>query len=167
MFNLINGHFIWASFAICAVGLIYKTVTFLKVTEKKSYPKNTQAPKAKEIEHSKFYFKAKLKSSLLSKKPVMILMSSIFHISFFAALLFVTAHNIYLDLFFNISLPSLPENITNFFTLIVLFCGLFFLLRRIFFKRVRAISTLDDYIILLISIAPFLTGFLAFNQLIN
>jgi nitrate reductase gamma subunit len=47
---------------------------------------------------------------------------------------------------------------------IVLICGAYFLGRRLFLARVRAISSIYDYVILLIAVAPFLTGFLAYHQ---
>jgi nitrate reductase gamma subunit len=49
-------------------------------------------------------------------------------------------------------------------TLVVLICGAYFLGRRLFLARVRAITTAYDYLILLIAIAPFLTGYFAYHQ---
>ena len=46
----------------------------------------------------------------------------------------------------------------------VLICGAYFLGRRLFLARVRAITTAYDYLILLIAIAPFLTGYFAYHQ---
>jgi len=48
---------------------------------------------------------------------------------------------------------------------IFLACAVFFLFRRISLKMVRAISGIDDYLILFIAAAPFLTGILAFYQI--
>jgi hypothetical protein len=49
-------------------------------------------------------------------------------------------------------------------TVIVLLCGLFFLGRRLFLARVRVLTTAYDYLMLLVTMAPFLTGFLAYHQ---
>jgi nitrate reductase gamma subunit len=50
---------------------------------------------------------------------------------------------------------------------VVIAGGIFFLLRRLFLNRVRAISTPYDYLVLLIATAPFVTGFLAFHHLFD
>jgi nitrate reductase gamma subunit len=47
---------------------------------------------------------------------------------------------------------------------VVFICVAFFIIRRLFLARVRAISTIYDYIVLLIAVAPFLTGYLAYHQ---
>jgi nitrate reductase gamma subunit len=49
-------------------------------------------------------------------------------------------------------------------TILVIAGGVFFLLRRIFLARVRAISTVYDYVVLLIATTPFITGFLAYHH---
>ena len=43
-------------------------------------------------------------------------------------------------------------------------CALFLFGRRLFLARVRIITTAYDYLVLLIAIAPFLTGYLAYHQ---
>ena len=65
------------------------------------------------------------------------------------------------------SLPSLPEAVTDGLTVIVIAGGAFFLLRRLFYTRVRAISTTYDYLVLLIATAPFITGFMAYHHLFD
>ena len=42
--------------------------------------------------------------------------------------------------------------------------GVFFLCRRIFFPRVRALSTVRDYLVLLLVAAPFFTAYAAHHQ---
>jgi nitrate reductase gamma subunit len=63
-----------------------------------------------------------------------------------------------------LSLFSLPESFSDVLTLVVLICGAYFLGRRLFLARVRAITAAYDYLILLIAIAPFLTGYFAYHQ---
>ncbi len=73
-------------------------------------------------------------------------------------------HNILLDQSWGFSLLSLPESIADVLTVVVLVCAAFFLSRRLFLSRVRAISTFYDYLVLLIAVAPFLTGYFAYHQ---
>ncbi len=56
------------------------------------------------------------------------------------------------------SLWSLHESLTDGLTIVVLICVAFFMMRRIFLARVRAITSFYDYVVLLIAAGPFLTG---------
>ncbi len=40
----------------------------------------------------------------------------------------------------------------------------FFLVRRLAIPRVRLVSSLEDFVVLLVTGAPFLTGFMAYHQ---
>jgi hypothetical protein len=62
---------------------------------------------------------------------------------------------------------TLPESVTDFLTVIFLLCAIFFFLRRIVVPGLRAITTFNDYLLLLITAAPFLTGYLAHHQLFD
>ena len=62
------------------------------------------------------------------------------------------------------SLWSLHESLTDGLTIVVLICVAFFMMRRIFLARVRAITSFYDYVVLLIAAGPFLTGVLAYHQ---
>ena len=72
-----------------------------------------------------------------------------------------------MDVSVGFGLGSFTENTTDIMTIIFLACALYFLLRRIFYARVRAITSLYDYLILCLSVAPFLTGFLAYHQIFD
>ena len=91
-------------------------------------------------------------------------MTSVFHVFLIGVPIFLLGHNILLDQSRGLRLWSLPESITDVLTLVILICVAFFLARRLFLARVRAITTLYDYVMLLIALAPFLTGYLAYHQ---
>ncbi len=94
-------------------------------------------------------------------------MTSVFHVFLISVPIFLLGHNILLDQSWGLSLWSLPESITDILTVVVLICVAFFLARRLFLARVRAITTTYDYVILLIAAAPFLTGYFAYHQWFN
>ncbi len=96
--------------------------------------------------------------------PVVSTATVVFHLLLFVVPIFLLAHNELIRGAIGFSLPSLPDDLSDFLTILVLFCGGFFLFRRIFIRRVRAISTLWDYFILLVTVTPFASGFLAFHQ---
>lgn len=62
---------------------------------------------------------------------------------------------------------SLPENISHRLSLVVILCALVFLYRRIFLYRVRLITSFEDYLFLILAAIPFISGFLAYEQLFS
>jgi nitrate reductase gamma subunit len=97
--------------------------------------------------------------------PVMSWTTLIFHVCLVITPLYVLAHNILLDEALGTCFFSWSETLTDGMTFVLLVCGAYFLYRRLFVRRVRAITTLYDYVMLLIAVAPFLTGFLAYHQI--
>lgn len=91
-------------------------------------------------------------------------MTSVFHVFLIGVPLLLLGHNMLLSQSWGLSLWSLPESITDVLTVVVIVCAAFFLGRRLFLARVRAITTAYDYLVLLIAVAPFLTGYFAYHQ---
>jgi nitrate reductase gamma subunit len=94
----------------------------------------------------------------------MAIVSFLFHLCLFAVPVFTLAHNLLLRESWGISFFSLPDRLIDTLTVIVLLGALFFLVRRLVVPRVRAVSTLNDHLVLFITAAPFLTGLMAYHQ---
>jgi nitrate reductase gamma subunit len=78
--------------------------------------------------------------------------------------IFLLGHNILLKEKWGISLWALPEAVADGFTVIVIVSVVFLILRRIALPEVRIITNLYDYLLLLIAVSPFITGFLAYHS---
>lgn len=104
------------------------------------------------------------RGTIFATNPIMSRVSMVFHILLFAVPLLLPAHNILFYGTFRFALPSLPEPVMDVLTLVLLAIGAFFLLRRILISRVRALTTLRDYLILLLVAAPFVTAYMAYHQ---
>ena len=111
-----------------------------------------------------FFLFCSLNGTLWKTDPLVTIVTSVFHVFLIGVPIFLLGHNLLLDQSWGLRLWSLPESMTDVFTLVVLICLAFFLARRLFLARVRAITTLYDYVILLIAVAPFLTGYFAYHQ---
>ena len=107
------------------------------------------------------------RATIIGSNPVMAAVSSGFHVLLFLAPLLLPAHNILFDLAFRVSLPTLPEPLLDAFTVVVIAAGVFFLVRRLVIPRVRALTTARDWLVLGLVLAPFLSAFLAYHQLLN
>ncbi len=186
MYAFISGPMVWIAFACFFAGLAFQTMQFLRLSQKKELRALPGKPKAKKKKKGKKAVKKKkawtlaalfawadglfvrqlesLRTSLLGHHVVMAGFTILFHILLFVVPIFLLAHNILLRDALGLSLPSLPEALTDALTFVFLLCAFFFLFRRLFVRQVRAISGPYDYLMWLITVLPFLTGFMAYHQ---
>jgi nitrate reductase gamma subunit len=108
-----------------------------------------------------------LRGSIFGTHRVMARVSMIFHVVLFLLPLLLPAHNILFYQTFRVALPTLPEGFMDVMTLLMFAFGAFFLLRRIFIPRVRALTTVRDYLILLLVAAPFVSAYLAYHHALD
>jgi nitrate reductase gamma subunit len=168
MYDFVQGPLISIAFIVFILGLLFQLIQFFRLTQKKEWGHLPIAyetkPEKKTAEKIIASCLASLNGTLWKTDPALTVATSVFHILLIMTPLFLLGHNILLDQSCGWSLFSLPESLSDGLTLIVLFCGAYFLVRRLFLARVRAITTIYDYVVLLIAIAPFLTGFFAYHQ---
>ncbi len=172
MYDLVRGPLVWVAFTVFIVGTIYQVVRFYSMSRKQTPfrltkptggPPKTEEPPAEPL----LTFGQRLRLSIAGTSPVMITVTTVIHILLVLTPLFVLGHNVLWDLAWGISPPSLSETVTDVLTLIVIGGGVYFLGRRLFMARVRAITSAYDYVILAIATAPFITGFLAYRHLFD
>jgi nitrate reductase gamma subunit len=166
MHDFIRGQLVSIAFIVFILGLILQFIQFFKLTKKKEwiYPPLEVKREKKTAGQWVTFCLASLNGTLWKTDPLVTIVTSVFHVFLILVPLFLLGHNILLNQSWGLSLWSLPESITDILTLVVLICVAFFLGRRLFLSRVRVITSLYDYAILLISLAPFLTGYLAYHQ---
>ena len=104
------------------------------------------------------------RGTVLGTHPVVARVSLVFHLLLFLVPLLLPAHNNLVFKALGASLPSLPAPLLDFMTLVFLALGGFFLVRRIIVPRVRILSTMADYLILLLVAAPFVTAYAAHHH---
>lgn len=105
--------------------------------------------------------------TIFGTNPVMGIMSLVFHVLLFLVPLFLPAHNQLLARSLGGSLPSLPVDLMDLLTLVFIAVGGLFLLRRILLPPVRALTTVRDYLILILVAAPFVSAYLAHHRVLD
>ena len=108
-----------------------------------------------------------MRNTIFFSHPIMGVVSLIFHLLLFITPLFLSAHNIIADMTIGFSLSTLPEQLTDIFTVILIAACGFFMARRILISQVRIITTLRDYLILFIVMMPLISGFMAYHHFFN
>lgn len=173
MYEFVRGPLLWISAAICVAGLVYRTVRLFRLSEKKgaavcpvTIPKDGPASSIS-AEEMKLDRIVRFQNSVLGRHPIMTVASGLFHLCLFVPALFLMAHNTLLRNSTGLRLPSLPDGLADFMTAVVLAGGIFFLVRRLAIPKVASISSRQDYGVLLLTVAPYLTGFLAYHHLFD
>jgi len=166
MYDFVRGPLLWVAFIVFFGGLVFQIFQFFAVTKKKDpvfLPAGGKGLEKPSTESTAQVFEF-LRGTIFGTHPVMTLVTFLFHICLFVAPLFLLAHSILFYESWNVSTWTFSESTTNILTLIFLACCAFFLLRRLFIRKVRAITTAYDYLVLAITIAPFLSGYMAYHQ---
>lgn len=98
-------------------------------------------------------------------QPLFGLVFWVFHVCLLGVPIFLSAHNELWQQAFGWSLWTLPDKVADWLTVLVMACLAFLLLRRLIRAEVRILTTPWDYFLLLLTAAPFVTGFLAYHQI--
>jgi len=170
MYEFLTGIMFWVSILIFLVGMIVHLVWYFKGL---SWQLDRVAYNAFPAEG----FKGAVRSIVQwlipfgtqgwQKQPFMTVIFFGFHIGAILVPLFLVAHNIFLRDKLGFSLVTLNPTLADILTWVVVVSALFLALRRIALPEVRILTTAYDYFILLISVAPFVTGLLARYEIGN
>jgi len=89
----------------------------------------------------------------------------IFHIGLLASIFLFAPHILLFKDVFGLSWPALPTPVVDALTVISIIALLAVLVRRLFNDVLRFLSTPEDYLAWFITIAPLVTGYLAFHRI--
>jgi nitrate reductase gamma subunit len=93
--------------------------------------------------------------------------SFLMHIGIILVPLFLLDHVVLWESFLGLDLPALSRTTADLLTLLTIGCGLLLLILRTFFERHRMVSRPTDYVLLVLVIIPFVSGFLASHPRVN
>jgi nitrate reductase gamma subunit len=96
--------------------------------------------------------------------PWLTIVTFSFHICLVLTPIFLLAHIVLWDEAWNISWWALPDGLAIVMTLVVIGGSLFFFVRRRVTPEVAYVTAASDYVILLLTAAPFVTGLIAYFQ---
>ena len=170
LYDIVRGPLALFAFLTFIIGTTCQVLRFLFLSKKLSsvHSKPVRRFKKqviyKQPEKSIAQRLAAIKVSVFGVHPVMTTLTTIFHVCLVTTPFFITGHNLLIYKSWGINLFSLPQPLTHFMAQIVVVCGLVFFVRRIIVAQVRAITTITDYLVLLLTTVPFLTGLFAFHQ---
>jgi nitrate reductase gamma subunit len=162
LYEIVRGPLAWVALLVFFAGSIYRVVAMLIEArrDKVVYPYMSLKYGLRSLMHWLIPFG----SRNMRLRPVMTVVTFVFHISLLAAPIFLLAHIILVYESWKLQWWSLPESVTDVMTVLVLLGCVFFLVRRIVAPEVQNVTFLSDYVLLALVALPFLTAFLAYHQ---
>jgi nitrate reductase gamma subunit len=162
LYALARGPFAWVALSVFVLGSLFKILShvFLGKREKILYPAMTFKNTLRSILHGIVPFGA----AYMRKRPVFTIVTFVFHCCLFIIPFFLLAHVLSWDESWQISWWSISDSLADKLTILVILCGVFFLVRRLVVPEARKVTQRLDWLLLAIVMLPFLTGFLAYHQ---
>ncbi|EGB14752.1 hmc operon protein 5 [Pseudodesulfovibrio mercurii] len=170
MYDFLTGPMLWATFIVSLGGLLVRTVMYVKglnwQLDRVAYRPNMKYGIRGGV-RSILAFIIPFKARLWQTRPGFTLIFFAFHIGLLVTPVFLEAHNVMFRNAFGFSLPALPTGVADGLAWVCLVGALFLLLRRIAFPEVRILTTVYDYLLLVITVMPFITGLIARYEMGN
>jgi len=170
MYEFITGPLAWISFGIFFIGLIYRLVWYIRGL-------NWQLDRVAYTQHVSYGIKGALRSIFYwvmpygtrswRNNPGFTFLVFILHIGLLATPVFLNGHNILFMERWGFSFWTISESTADVLTAVVIAAIVFLILRRLAKPEVRLMTDTRDYLMLLIAVAPFITGILAHYQVGN
>jgi len=101
------------------------------------------------------------------ERPLYSAASILFHLPIVVVPLFLAGHIVLWEDAAGLALPAIPNVLADILTWIALGAGLALLLQRIFGRGTGALSRASDYLLILLIMTPFLTGYLVMHPEAN
>ena len=164
MYGFITGPLFWLSISIFVIGM---AVRFVKYFTGLHWQLDRVAYKAFPLQGFKGAWRSIYRWLLpfgthsWRRQPFMTVIFFGFHIGAVLVPLFLLAHNVFLKEKIGFSLVTLNPTVADILTWAVVVSAVLLALRRVALPEVRILTTSYDYFILLLSVAPFVTGLLA------
>ncbi|MDD4732276.1 MAG: hypothetical protein PHX58_10115 [Desulfovibrio sp.] len=171
MYELLTGPLLWASVLICLGGLIFRVIQYIRGL-------SWQLDRVAYTAYPTHGFKGAARSILFwlipfgnhgwRAKPGFTILFFCFHVGLVAVPLFLEGHVVLLREGLGIGWwPSMSMAVADFLTLLMLTAAGLIAIRRIALPEVRIITTAYDFLLLIITTAPFITGYFAAHQAAN
>ena len=163
IYNFVSGPLAWVAFIVFFGGIVYQLISRALLAQKKDH-----------YVYEYWSFRYALRSIMhwivpfastnSRNRPVLTIVTFVFHVCIFIAPLFLFAHITLIYDAFGISWWFMPDGVADILTLVVIGACIFFLVRRLVQPDVKYLSTPTDFVLLGLVAAPFITGYWAYHQ---
>ena len=165
MYEFARGPLVWITFLTFFIGIIYRLVWLFTASAKDKviFPYMNLKYSLRSLAHWVVPFG----SRNMRLQSVFTIVSFLFHICLLATPVFVLGHIVLWNESWGISWWHLPESLSNLMSIIVVLSVIIFIMRRFADPAVRYVTSPSDYLLLLVVVAPFATGIMAYYQVFD
>jgi nitrate reductase gamma subunit len=163
VYDFSKGPLVWIAFGIFLIGSIYRIIMVIKLSKKDKVvlPYMTWKYGLRSILHWITPFGTRN----MRLRPAFTVMTYLFHLSLLLVPIFTLGHAILWRESWGIDWWALPNLLSKLMTFIVIIAGVIFVLRRIADPTVRFVTSAGDIFLVIVVLAPFVTGLMAYYQL--
>ncbi|MBI9086851.1 MAG: respiratory nitrate reductase subunit gamma [Desulfobacterales bacterium] len=164
MYAFLTGPMFWTSIAVFVIGLAARGLWYVRGLHwqldrvaYRAHPKAGMRGAARSI----FRWLLPFGTYGWRTQPFMTVAFFLFHTGAVLVPIFLLGHNAFLHEKIGMALPAMPQGLADLLTWAALAGIVMLVLRRIALPEVRILTTGYDYLILVVSAAPFVTGLMA------
>jgi len=163
LYEFLSGPVLWAAFIIFVLGLALRLAFLIGLSRERDRVLYNHANLGWGL-RSVVHWLMPWGSVAMRQQPVFTFAAFIFHLTLLGVPLFLQGHNMLLQEAFGFSLWSLPEAWAYGLSWLFLASGIFLIVRRLVRPEVRILTAVWDYVLLLLTMLPFITGLMAYRQ---
>ena len=163
MYEFVRGPLALIAFIIFFAGSIYRIAYMLKGAKKDKIVFSHMSWKHSLA--SLVHWLIPFNNQYMRRRPIFTVVTFAFHICLVIGPLLLLGHVMLIQESWNISWWTLSETLVDWMTVVVIAGAGFFLYRRLSDPVVKNVTDSSDYILLAITVLPFITGFVAYHQL--
>lgn len=167
IYMFLTGPMLWLSFGIFFIGLAYRIVNYVRGLDWQADRVAYQAWPALGIKgalRSIVHWMIPFYSVGWRAKPLYTFVFFLFHIGLVGVPLFLVGHAVIFKERWGVNWPTMSMGMADLLTIGVMVTAVLIAIRRIGLPEVRIVTTLYDYFLIVVSVTPFVTGFLAVHQ---
>jgi nitrate reductase gamma subunit len=163
MYEFARGPLVWIAFAILIGGSIYRLVSTILLAKKEKVilPYMTWKHGLRSI----IQWILPFGTHNWRIRPSFTVLTFLFHLCLLITPILTLGHVLLWKESWNIDWWALPSGLSTLMTIIVILGGILFFMRRIADPTVRFVSSWSDFVLVIIVLAPFVTGFMAHQQI--
>jgi nitrate reductase gamma subunit len=161
--EFIMGPMVWIAFLIFISGLVIKFILIIREVNAKE-PYIYSYLTLKHSLRSIFAWLTPFLPQSAKQSPVFYSVSYIFHLLLFITPLFLASHIVLFNDAFGVSWIALNDGLADVLTVVVILALIFFMIRRQSVPEVNYLTSAKDYVLIVLVMLPFITGFLAYHQ---
>ncbi len=163
LYEFLSGPVLWVTFFIFVFGLGLRLAFLFGLSRERDRVLYNHVDLSWGF-RSVFHWLLPWGSVAMRQQPLFTLAVFIFHLTLIGVPLFLQGHNMLLEEAFGFSLWSLPEIWADGLSWLFLAAGIFLWVRRLVRPEVRILTEVWDYVLLLLTMLPFITGIMAYRQ---